>query len=323
LSGSNSTRHGIASMFYGLPGSYFETFRSLEVSPVLIDSLLSAGYETGIYSSAPLTMPEFHQSVFSAIDNLKTVSKADVDYLRDQEVIEEFDRLLENRNLNQPFFSFLFLDALHQANTPTDYPKHFKPAWALANHLQLAGSDPTPYLNRYRNSAHFTDSLIGQVIEKLKTEEIFDKSVIIISSDHGEEFNDNGLNYWGHNGNFSDAQVHVPLVIHWPEKKVKKYKHLTSHYDLPVTLMQDLLGCTDDPRLYSSGKNLFSEIPSDWIYFGTSGNYAILKNDLLFSIKFNSWLEVTDRKLKPSDKRADPDLLPQVFEEISRFYELD
>jgi membrane-anchored protein YejM (alkaline phosphatase superfamily) len=39
---------------------------------------------------------------------------------------------------------------------------------------------------------------------------------VIVTSDHGEEFNDTGKNYWGHNGNFSPYQVAVPLLVRGP-----------------------------------------------------------------------------------------------------------
>ena len=61
-----------------------------------------------------------------------------------------------------------------------------------------------------------------------------------------EEFNDNKLNYCGHNSNFTDAQIKIPLVVHWPGRAQQVFNHLTTAYDISATLMMEELMCTND-----------------------------------------------------------------------------
>ncbi|MBC7659878.1 MAG: DUF3413 domain-containing protein [Chitinophagaceae bacterium] len=320
MSGSNSTRHGISSMFYGIPGTYFESLRASQTAPILMDEFRRQSYEMGIFASAPLTMPEFDQTVFSHIPGLKTLSRSETDYGRDQEVTEEFHRFLDHHDKTRPFFSFLFFDALHQSNMPPDYPKLFEPARDRSSHLDLSAADPTPYFNRYKNSAHFVDTKIGQVLSELKKSGLDATTVVLLTADHGEEFNDNHLNYWGHNSNYSDAQVHVPMVIRWPRKGHNDLEHLTSHYDLAPTFMKHVLGCASQPDAYSSGKDLFLKQDFEWIVEGTSDNYAVIRKNDVTTVKFGSMSEVTDHHLKALETEPDPAMLQQVFHEMRRFY---
>ena len=43
----------------------------------------------------------------------------------------------------------------------------------------------------------------------------------------------------GHNSNFSDAQIGVPLIAHFPKQESKQIKYRTTHYDIIPTLMHD------------------------------------------------------------------------------------
>ena len=47
------------------------------------------------------------------------------------------------------------------------------------------------------------DDLIGKVINQLKNKGLLENTIIIITGDHGQEFNDNKKGYWEHGGNFS------------------------------------------------------------------------------------------------------------------------
>ena len=91
--------------------------------------------------------------------------------------------------------------------------------------------DPAPYLALYKNAVRYTDDLIQEVLDYLNSKNLLGNTIVVISSDHGDEFNDNKLNFWGHGGNFTDAQIKVPLVIHWPGKKSANVEYVTSHLD--------------------------------------------------------------------------------------------
>ena len=63
---------------------------------------------------------------------------------------------------------------------------------------------------------HFNDELIAEVLADLNDRGLTDKTVIVISSDHGEEFDENGMGHQGHGSGYSRHQLQVPLIISWP-----------------------------------------------------------------------------------------------------------
>ena len=69
FSGGNGTRAGMFSMFYGLPGFYWNNVLRARRGPVLIQRLKDAGYQMRIISGTSLTFPEFRQTVFADVND--------------------------------------------------------------------------------------------------------------------------------------------------------------------------------------------------------------------------------------------------------------
>lgn len=58
------------------------------------------------------------------------------------------------------------------------------------------------------------DEALGRIIDKLRALDLLDKTIIAVTSDHGEEFLEHG--WVGHNSQLHDEQTHVPLIIAGP-----------------------------------------------------------------------------------------------------------
>ena len=71
-------------------------------------------------------------------------------------------------------------------------------------------------LSQYKNAVLYTDSCIGKFIEWLRVKGFLESTMIIITSDHGEEFLDHGEYY--HHPKLFDELIHVPLIIYLPEE---------------------------------------------------------------------------------------------------------
>ncbi len=63
-------------------------------------------------------------------------------------------------------------------------------------------------------SATWTNTL-GQLFDWLKDEGLYDKSLIVLTADHGEEFQEHGG--WWHGQTLYQEQIAVPLIIKYPE----------------------------------------------------------------------------------------------------------
>jgi arylsulfatase A-like enzyme len=68
---------------------------------------------------------------------------------------------------------------------------------------------------RYDSGIRYTDIQIGRLISWLKTNNLFEKTLIIITSDHGENFNHirtkEGMG--SHGNTLYDSEIHVPLIL--------------------------------------------------------------------------------------------------------------
>ncbi len=107
------------------------------------------------------------------------------------------------------------------------------------------------------------DHHIGQVIDCLKRTGQWDDTLIVFTSDHGEELGDHGL--WG-KGGFYDGSYHVPLIVRDPAVDGgSRVSAFTEHVDLAPTIL-NWLG-KDIPHVWD-GRSLLpwvaGTIPDAW-----------------------------------------------------------
>ncbi|MEE4251825.1 MAG: DUF3413 domain-containing protein [Alcanivoracaceae bacterium] len=323
FSGGNSTLAGVFSLFYGLPSNYWSAFYGAQRSPVLVEQMMSIGYQPQILSSATLVSPAFDRTVFASVPDIRLRTPGESMAAKDQRITDDWLAFTAGRDdATAPFFGFLFYSAVHAYEPPPDYPR-FEPYWEEINHLQLSDNfDPQPYFNVYRTAAHYVDSLLGKVLDDLQQRGLLDSTVVMISSDHGEEFNDNGLGFWGHGSNFSDVQLHVPMILHWPQRTRQTVAYRTSHHDVPVTLLQEALGCAQTPAdHYAVGQNLFDPAPRDVLIAGSYASYAaVLDEHIVVSYPGGSH-DVLDKNLhKAPDAVVQPEVSRSILAQLSRFY---
>ncbi|MEE8476153.1 MAG: sulfatase [Myxococcota bacterium] len=67
---------------------------------------------------------------------------------------------------------------------------------------------------RYDGEIHYTDEMVGTILSLLKARGLFEDSLIVVLSDHGEEFYDHGRLNHGHS--LYDELIRVPLLIRFP-----------------------------------------------------------------------------------------------------------
>ncbi len=292
-SSGNATRSGIFGLFYGLPPFYWQAALSSSTSPALMNGFIDAGYDIGVFSTATLKRPEFYSTVFSRVRPLRMGSEGSGGVIdRDIESIKDFENWLSNRDVNQKFMSFVFLDSVHAVAVPESEQLPYKNYWEDINHLELGPDfDPVPYFNRYKNSAYGADILIGKILDILRDKKFLSNTVVVVTSDHGDEFNDSGLNYWGHNGNFSQAQIKIPLVIYWPGINAQVVKHRTTAYDVSATLLKRVLAAQNPLEDFGVGLDLFDSKLREVFFVGSYSEDAIVAGDEVLLIKMSGALE--------------------------------
>ncbi len=173
----------------------------------------------------------------------------------------------------------------------------------------------------YRQAVHYVDGLVGTVLADLQARGLLDETVVLITSDHGEEFGEGDAKLDKHGSGYTRNQLVTPMIVHWPGRAPAVYRHRTSHYDIVPTLMQDLLGCTNPAGDYAVGHNLFELREWDWLLAGSYYNYALVEPDQV-TVTFPSGLfEVRDLEYRLLDKPVfRGDVLEAVSEQNARYF---
>lgn len=321
FSGGNATKPGVFSLFYGLPITYWQSMLEHQLSPELIKQFIKKNYQFGVFGSASLSIPNFAGTIFNLIPNLPRATPGHASYDRDQAVTNRFLQFIKKRNPKQPIFSFIFYDGAHAYCEVHNFSGPFQPALETCNHFVLhQNHDVEKLFNRYLNSVYSVDQEIAKTLNAIKKANLWEKSIIIITADHGEEFNDNHLNYWGHTSNFTKYQTQVPLIIHWPGKGHHDYQYTTTHFDIAPTLLNGVLDCPKSFADYSYGTDLF---------FNTnryprivSNNYEIgyITKDYITTLFTSGHFMIQDLKGQVvSNKTPDPQELSKILSQLNRF----
>ena len=98
----------------------------------------------------------------------------------------------------------------------------------------------------YDANVSYQDDLLGQLVEKLKSWGVWDKTMLIVTADHGDEQWEDGR--VGHGGSVRESLVHVPLVVHYPPMfPAVRITEGTEGIDI-VPTVADALGVAADPE---------------------------------------------------------------------------
>ena len=281
FSGGNTTRFGIFSLWYGLNANYWFSFLNAEKGPVFFDVLNELNYQSHIFSSSSTVWPEFKKTTYFNIQN-KISDEYSKGYVQnDIDASSDFISWIEKIDKKKPIFSFVFLDAPHG---PYSYPKEFAKFQPEGNegveYLTVSKDDAKVLLNKYKNANYFSDSLIHKMITALKDNGLYENSIIVITSDHGEEFYEFGT--FGHNNAFNLMQTQVPFIVHWPDGGKKDIYEMTSHLDFAPTMLK-YIGVKTDPMKYSMGKDILEEdFKRDYVFVGNWNNNTILTQDYTY-----------------------------------------
>jgi len=319
-SGGNATRMGVFSLFYSIPGTYWHSVLAERQGPVFIDQLLRQNYDVRVFRSAPLYSPEFDKTVFTQLKNVRMRSDGSHPAAWDRDLTDDFLAYLDSRPANSTFFALLFYDAPHSFDYPDDYPASFQPAASHINYLGLnKAANRLLLLNQYRNSLHYVDSLVGEALAGLRNRGLLERSVIVVTGDHGQEFNDNLQNYWGHGSNFTRYQTGVPFLIYAPVLAPHVREYRTTHFDVMPTLMRDYLGCTDSFSTHSVGRPLFDAGGRETVVMSEYTDFAIMHADRIAVIRKHG-MEVRGAAHAEVDVRLDAKVIEDALEQSTRFY---
>lgn len=110
-------------------------------------------------------------------------------------------------------------------------------AYARAEH-EHPDPDKVDYLqDTYRIEIEHMDSDLGTLIDWLKSEGVYDDTLVVVTADHGEEFLEHGG--WWHGTTLFQEQIHIPLIVKLPDSQHAgtRVPWVVRHIDLAPTLV--------------------------------------------------------------------------------------
>lgn len=125
---------------------------------------------------------------------------------------------------DRPFFAFLHCYEVHEPYTHPRFAEGMpsgrltgevsKEIW---NRLRKRFTDDE---QRYAEAMYdgdlaYTDGKLGEFFAGFERAGLLADSIVIVTSDHGEQFWEHGS--WGHGQNLYDHQLHVPLLVYLPD----------------------------------------------------------------------------------------------------------
>ena len=113
------------------------------------------------------------------------------------------------KNVESPFFIFL-----HYYDPHFPYGGNLK----LINKQEATHEDLPRQKKLYGMEVETVDAQIGRIVSFLKEKGIYDRSLLIFTSDHGENLGEHG-HYYEHKSVY-DPVIRVPLIVRYPGKVV-------------------------------------------------------------------------------------------------------
>lgn len=325
-SGGNGTRMGMFSMFYGLPGNYWQPVLGTRRSPVLMDRVIDAGYQLFLYTSAEFSFPELDKTVFSRVPREQLhEGKAPERWRRDRENLDQIFASIDRRDPSKPFFTFMFFESPHAPYTFPEETALNKPYVADLNYLTMdLQKDMGPIKNSYINACRHLDTQLDRVFRHLREKKLLESTIVLVTGDHGEEFMEKGR--WGHHSAFSEEQIRVPLILHVPGAAPAVVDRITSHFDLPATVLPRL-GVLNAPEEYCYGNDLLGAAKRDYIVISGWAEIVYVDDAYKAVIPLKSYNMVRREITTRDDGRADKsaflnacrDRLSSLLKDLKRF----
>jgi arylsulfatase A-like enzyme len=123
----------------------------------------------------------------------------------------------------------------------------------------------------YDSNVSYQDDLLGKIMEKLTTWGIADKTMIIITADHGDELWEDGKQ--GHGGSQKETVLHVPLLIHYPPMfPTGKVTTGAEGVDILPTIA-DVLGVAMDPEWQGTSLLPLANGAAEYQFIAVSSSY--------------------------------------------------
>jgi arylsulfatase A-like enzyme len=240
--------HGGVDMEHGFNGR----------SPTLAETLRGAGYATHAVTS------HLYVSAVYGLDR----GFDHLDFHQDRKATDVADRAIDalDRLGDRPFFLFLhFYDPHWHYDPPPSTRALFERPYRgdvtglwqdFSKRARVTEADVQHLLDLYDGEIRYVDDEVGRVLDHLKARGLDRSTLVAVTSDHGEEFQEHGS--WEHQKTLYEEVVRVPLVLRGPGVAPRRDGAQVSLLDLAPTVLA-WAGLPAWP--HAQGRSLLDAVP--------------------------------------------------------------
>jgi arylsulfatase A-like enzyme len=253
---SSWTRSSVASIFTGLRPEVHGTNDTEDFLPAdavtLAELLAKEGYETsGIITNGNVSPLLGFGQGFERYEAIERSNEA----IQSDEVNAHAFAWLAQRPRDRPFFLYVHTIDPHAPYAPPEpYRSRFAPgvrpemgqmtlmADLKSRRYPASETVQRQLISLYDAEIAFNDASFGAFLDELRRLDLYDSSIIILVSDHGEEFYDHG--WWQHGETLYREQLDVPLIIRFPSgwRSGTKASFVAQQIDLLPTIIDYVTG---------------------------------------------------------------------------------
>lgn len=225
---------------------------------------------------------------------------------------------LEN-NYSDKFFLFLHTYQVHCPYFPPEEYRKKYASWYKGsldpeylcqksyNEIGMTADDYRFVRDLYAAEVNYVDDFIGELVSLLKRRNIYDQTILVILSDHGESLGERG--FIGHN-QFYSTQLRIPLILRVPGISASRISSPLQSIDVIPTIF-DALGL-GHPFPFQ-GKSIQPLLKDK----DDSERYRISEKDMSYAVQKGKWKAIFYRKnndVQLYDMERDPEEWMNVAE---------
>ena len=199
----------------------------------------------------------------------------------------------EAHDARRPFFLFInYFEVHHHYGSSPGLARWLPPGVSVQDALRISQNEADYALGTvspkrtdfgilralYEGDLTYLDERIGELADHLRRLGILDDTLLIVTSDHGEELGEHGV--IGHNYGLCNLLLHVPLIVRYPKRLAAGTRRpdIVELIDLFPTVL-DAAGLAPDGREKPQGRSLLDaprpateqvavaerDLPLDWL----------------------------------------------------------
>ncbi|WP_111708560.1 sulfatase [Lutibacter citreus] len=275
---------------------------------ITLPSLLKEhDYKTSFFTSADLSYLKGDQFLKNhQFDTIEDFSDINCDNNYRQEMYKE-GNAIDDFCLTQRFKVWL------ENNSKDNF---FSTIWTVQGHYPYFFSQEEEdfnvnniYFNRYLNTIKHCDQMIGDIIEVLKENKLFESTLIVVTGDHGEAFNQH--NNHGHASTIYEENIKIPLYFINPLLfNGEQREDIVSMKDIAATTLK-LLDIEVPPTWH--GRDIISTHHDEVFFFTPYSDYLFGYRKENKKFIFNE----TTKTVEVFDLLNDPDEKFNIANEIT------